>query len=300
MRINIVADDLTGACDTGAAFPGAVVVLREPAPDAQVLVYSTDSRGMSPGDAAHAVRALWDRLPPADLTYKKIDSMLRGNVGAELAAVGAGPAVICPAFPEQGRTVRAGIAYPSGVDLRGFGCEVRDAESAADLRRIADEALERRPVPLLVGSAGLARAVASAIGAVGVPAPPHRPGVALLGIGSDHEATLRQIRWLARNPVGSYVHYSIDTRRPSETQLRMLRADILARDRGGLFLCGGDTARMVCDVLEVNAIRLEREILPGIPMGRLIGGPAEGLAVITKSGGFGAEDAITEVVRALG
>jgi uncharacterized protein YgbK (DUF1537 family) len=40
---------------------------------------------------------------------------------------------------------------------------------------------------------------------------------------------------------------------------------------------------------------LEREILPGIPWGRLIGGSAGGTAVATKAGGFGEIDALVRV-----
>jgi len=302
VRIDIVADDLTGACDTGAAFPGAVVVLREPSPRAEVMVFSTDSRGLEPGDAADVVASLWRRLPPADVYYKKIDSMMRGNVGAELAAIPLRPAILCPAFPEQGRVVRGGVAWPAGVDLRGLGCEVRDAETPEDLERIATEALVRRPIPLLVGSAGLARAVAAAAGIKpafrrsGV----HQPGVAVLAVGSNHEVTRCQVRWIESHAPASYIHYEVDTRRPSQSQVRMLCSDVVERRCGGLFLCGGDTARLVCEALGVNAIRLEGELLPGVPIGRLVGGPAEGTTVVTKSGGFGAEDAIAKVIAVLG
>jgi uncharacterized protein YgbK (DUF1537 family) len=66
---------------------------------------------------------------------------------------------------------------------------------------------------------------------------------------------------------------------------------------GGLFLTGGSTARACLLALGVSALRLEREPLPGIAAGAAIGGAWDGRPVITKSGGFGAPDAIRRLVR---
>ena len=54
-----------------------------------------------------------------------------------------------------------------------------------------------------------------------------------------------------------------------------------------LLLTGGDTALAVCSMLNTNAIELLDEVESGVPVGRMIGGLAEGAVVITKSGGFG-------------
>ncbi len=59
-----------------------------------------------------------------------------------------------------------------------------------------------------------------------------------------------------------------------------------------LFLSGGDTALGTLDALGTRAIRLEGEVLPGLVRGTLVGGDMEGLAVGTKSGAFGKDDAI--------
>jgi uncharacterized protein YgbK (DUF1537 family) len=55
----------------------------------------------------------------------------------------------------------------------------------------------------------------------------------------------------------------------------------------GLFLSGGETADAVLRAAGGEAIRLEREVLPGLVLGRWMGGVADGLAVVTKAGAFG-------------
>ena len=66
-QLVIVADDLTGAADTGACFAGAGFATVIPLsgttiPDADVVVLSTDSRDMSASDAARAVTAAIARV----------------------------------------------------------------------------------------------------------------------------------------------------------------------------------------------------------------------------------------------
>ena len=119
----IVADDLTGAMDGGVQLLGGHAVVVQVSPDTAVagavpaattLVVNTQSRGLDATAAAARVRAACARLREAGRTawFKKLDSTLRGNVGAELAALHAALApcaILCtPALPAQGRTVVAG------------------------------------------------------------------------------------------------------------------------------------------------------------------------------------------------
>jgi uncharacterized protein YgbK (DUF1537 family) len=121
----VLADDLTGAMDTGVAFAraglGTVVsfgLLPEANPE--VLVVTTDSRAVKPFLAARWVKAAVGRLA-GRYVYKKIDSTLRGNIGVEiraaLEALSVDKAVVCPAFPESGRTVVDGRLLIDGVPL---------------------------------------------------------------------------------------------------------------------------------------------------------------------------------------
>jgi uncharacterized protein YgbK (DUF1537 family) len=268
-----------------------------------VLAITTNSRSDEPALAAGKVARAVADLPPHDLLYKKIDSVLRGNTYAEIAALGERPAIACSAFPDQGRVVQAGVAHPPGIDLRSVlppWVEIRDAATNAELDDIAADALLRTPTPLLIGSAGLARAVARLIRPI-PPLEPFVPGHAtvVLAIGSTSETTREQIAWLLQHLPRNFILYEIDVRQPRPGQLSLLKDDLARRRDGGLILSGGDTALLVCDLLGVSAIALEREVLPGMPLGRLVGGVADGLAVITKSGGFGAPDALACAVDVL-
>ena len=65
--VTIVADDLTGACDTGCLFAGAgpVGVIAEPdlsSSDRPVITIDTESRMLPPEAAGAAVRASAQRL----------------------------------------------------------------------------------------------------------------------------------------------------------------------------------------------------------------------------------------------
>jgi uncharacterized protein YgbK (DUF1537 family) len=63
---------------------------------------------------------------------------------------------------------------------------------------------------------------------------------------------------------------------------------------GGLFLTGGDVARAVAAALDASALRIWSEVQPGVPLGTLVGGPYDGLPIVTKAGGFGDENTIID------
>ncbi len=68
---------------------------------------------------------------------------------------------------------------------------------------------------------------------------------------------------------------------------------------GGLVLTGGDLARGVCARLSASALRIEEEVLPGIPCSTLTDGPFKGLRLVTKAGGFGKKEALWRIVQYL-
>jgi uncharacterized protein YgbK (DUF1537 family) len=63
----------------------------------------------------------------------------------------------------------------------------------------------------------------------------------------------------------------------------------------GLVLTGGDTARTVCQSLNVDNILIEGEIFSGIVKGRLVGGLLPERTLITKSGSFGERETLVRL-----
>jgi uncharacterized protein YgbK (DUF1537 family) len=130
----ILADDLTGAADSAAAFGrrghAAMVIWGEngDATDRRlpVLAYDVASRGLSAEAAAACHADVLGRLSePGRLLFKKIDSTLRGQPAAEMAAAlahlksrsGRVFGVLAPAFPATGRATVDGRVLIEGRAL---------------------------------------------------------------------------------------------------------------------------------------------------------------------------------------
>jgi len=160
LRVLIVADDLTGAMDSAGPFAEigvetwvvAAPMQCDPATIARARVVSvnTDSRHLPAAQAATRVREIVRRLGPGafDVVVKKIDSTLRGNVVAETLALletsGRRGAVIAPAFPAQGRTVKSGVVHVNGVPLAETAF-ARDALSPPPLAPLQQVFAEAQP-----------------------------------------------------------------------------------------------------------------------------------------------------------
>lgn len=163
----MIADDLTGATDTAAAFAQAgfraVVVLarRAPPPPADVLVLSTDSRHDTPRVARRKAIAAchWLQRQQAPVLYKKMDSTLQGNIVSEVGAIrdtlGFAAALVCPANPAQGRKIRRSHltvrGKPWGSLLEQFAAQgLREVASVClpFAARTVDRALLRAPFVL--------------------------------------------------------------------------------------------------------------------------------------------------------
>jgi len=327
----LIADDLTGACDAAVQFAARgfrVKVLLDSeggAGQTGVLAVSSESRDGDLASFRNSLERLAHLRPR--ILFKKIDSTLRGHVGPEVAAAmdafRCDVAVVAPAFPAMGRTVESGYLRVDGEmgfvprelaagfrDLPGRFA-LRDAACDADLDAIVSEGLAGGERVLWVGSAGLAAAVARAVG-TGPPAGiAFSPAPAIFCLGSDHAVTMEQQERLVRERAaclfaaetvsgeaisqalaqGRHVVLRIQRGHTSAARVRELLDDA----RGPLVLCGGDTASLVCRALDAGAIDLRREVAPGIPCGVIVGGPFDALPVVTKSGGFGRPDALIEV-----
>lgn len=60
---------------------------------------------------------------------------------------------------------------------------------------------------------------------------------------------------------------------------------------------GGDTSMQICESLKAQGIELIDEIEPGIPIGKIVGGDADGILIVTKSGGFGTDNVFIKIME---
>ncbi len=133
LRVAVIADDLTGAADTGIQFcrPEAPAYLldfdqiqsfRFPESPHSLSLF-TNTRNLKPEQAGESIRAVIPTIKNLnpDLIYKKTDSCLRGNIGAELDALAESmtfeASFVSPALPAQGRTILHDVHYVHGVPL---------------------------------------------------------------------------------------------------------------------------------------------------------------------------------------
>lgn len=331
-RLAIIADDLTGALDSAAPFaaaPGGVVVTSHPdalpqalARGAAVVAVSTRSREVAPAEAEAAVAAVLAALPAATRVFKKVDSRLKGNVAAELAPFAGAPMLVAPAIPEFGRMVVEGALTGFGVSapipvrprLGGAAAHamVPETRSHADMLEALAVAGE---AAVLVGARGLAAALAEAMGLPPAPrfAAGDLPHPLAIVVGSTDPITEAQVEALGACAPGLAAvaapagHLPVPPAGPPAdlTLLHTAPGDgpaeasaiVAARFAAGavpwlqrvrgLVLTGGATAEAVFDALGLTVLDLNGEALPGMPLVA-----AGTFMAVTKSGGFGAPDAL--------
>ena len=169
VNLLVIADDFTGALDTGVQFKanGSLIQLWTGEQEnlfsalhsgIQVLILDAETRHMSPGQAYQTVCHIVSLAVEAGVPciYKKTDSGLRGNIGSELTAMlhaAHAPRVhFIPAFPLLDRVTRQGIHYISGCPVAEsvFG---RDPFEPVQFSSVVDIIASQSDVPAVsVGS----------------------------------------------------------------------------------------------------------------------------------------------------
>ncbi|MET1156136.1 4-hydroxythreonine-4-phosphate dehydrogenase PdxA [Arthrobacter sp.] len=140
----VQADDFSGAAEVGECFArqgfDTRIQLEASSATSDVIVVDTHSRASSAEGAAAAVARVFVGQDAADaaVLFKKIDSLWRGNVGAEVASLTdlGYHMLIAGALPQLRRTVVNGRPYIEGVPLAETG--LWKAEAAAPPSRIAE------------------------------------------------------------------------------------------------------------------------------------------------------------------
>lgn len=211
---------------------------------------------------------------------------------------------------------------------------VVDAVTDADLQRLADAVAVLGTDAIPVGSAGLARHLAN-VWIAEQPAKPavvivtslqevaRRQAAALEAAGAyryeptpghliDDRAWVRSSAKILDHldEVRSTLLLTAPADRSSDLPATLIPrrfADLVARiimhsgsgGISGLVVTGGDGARALAEALEATGINLRDEVVTGVPIGTMVGGPADGLPVVTKAGGFGDDNALVHAVQAV-
>ncbi|EHO17849.1 hypothetical protein HMPREF9466_02685 [Fusobacterium necrophorum subsp. funduliforme 1_1_36S] len=127
----IVADDLTGSNATcsllkkvGLRAASIFQLPKKRIEEMDVISYSTDSRGVTKEEAYERVKRAVNGLKGDEILLynKRIDSTLRGNIGAEMDAMleqleENRIAVVVPSYPDSGRIVVNKIMLVNGILL---------------------------------------------------------------------------------------------------------------------------------------------------------------------------------------
>lgn len=173
----ILADDLTGAADTGIFFANegfaAAISLRTDGPteDAPVLIIDTDTRDTDAHIAQERVRAALTGHDERTV-FKKVDSTLRGHIAAELAVVVEGqdvPVICAPAFPGTGRVTCDGVQFEGGRPLREGQAWAAQRDQAPETVAAALTPLPSTPIGLdQVRGPGLTDVLAATKGRIAI------------------------------------------------------------------------------------------------------------------------------------
>ncbi|EBA11128.1 3-oxo-tetronate kinase [Roseobacter sp. CCS2] len=156
MKLGIIADDFTGASDIGltlaeagmsvAQFIGVPAGPADPTLDAGVVALKSRTAPVQDAVSASLAACDWLMAQGAKQVVLKVcstfDSTAKGNIGPVLDALAkrlnAGPVIVCPAFPENGRSVYQGHLFVADRPLHESGMQDHPLTPMkdADLRRV--------------------------------------------------------------------------------------------------------------------------------------------------------------------
>lgn len=158
VKLLVIADDFTGALDTGVQFraKNSMVLVHKRGDqslrdilekDMQVLIVDAETRHMSPDEAFQIVYDIVDTAVTLGVSYiyKKTDSGMRGNIGSELTAFlrasKSSRIHYIPAFPQMGRITVNGIHYVNGVPVSEsiFGTDLFEPVRKSAVKEIIAE-----------------------------------------------------------------------------------------------------------------------------------------------------------------
>ena len=326
MNVLALADDVTGALEVGALLDAPVFVDVDIEFGGSLIdrcVMDTETRHLDAAEAsAKILRCVRGRQP--DLIYKKTDSTLRGNIGAELAALSSAyperQVIFFPAYPDMGRTVVKGELLVDGVPVHlsqfasdpqnpvatsavaalfqgDAGVSIVEASSNADMARAIDAALYARPVPILAGPASVARCVGQFFGFRSSHSADLRLSARCLVVnGSLHPVAKEQVRRILRGTgwvVMDFESHGATPQSFARELARAVREKLEHEPFESVIVLGGDSAFALLAALNARVIKPIGEVAAGVPVARI-----GAWQLVTKAGGFGDADLLARLQRA--
>jgi uncharacterized protein YgbK (DUF1537 family) len=228
------------------------------------------------------------------------------------------------------RSSMTAIAIAPGLLVDNVALLLADAERDDDLWTLA-EYVASTDVRLVAGSAGFARFVApfwcweTTDPDEENDAWAERAGTVFVIVGTRHPTTRAQLEYLQQADDVTVVNVAPDDADSALTALRQAFAETpvvvaalvvppdtavtndaladlarvsitVAAERGddlcGIVTTGGATTLAICEAADVHLMRVVDEVLPGVPCSVIEDGRLTGVPLVTKSGGFGDEDAL--------
>ena len=385
-KLLMIADDLTGALDAGVAFASAGIqtcvgqgdyfLRNQEARQYSVQVTVAETRHVSAQDAYDQVYELVQRAAGCGFTciYKKTDSALRGNPGAELAAVrdASEEKTICfvPAFPKMNRVTRQGVQYIDGTipvaesvfgndpfnpvrysavleiisqttegrayladpseNVYDSGIAVFDAQTEADILRIARNLVKSGNARLLAGCAGLASVLPQVLQFPTDERNTHYPGGHLaVFCGSINPISMAQCqtavdqgaprfhlmedgRFLPTEELAERIAHALQTAsitvfdtgslevqgtdpKHIAERVSLVVKGVTERNTGSiLFIIGGDTLIAFIRTMGIETIIPMAELFPGVVLAKYHD-HGNWHFLISKSGGFGDETLLMDI-----
>ena len=149
----ILADDLSGATEIAgvASRSGTDVIvcldLPKQRPEADTVVIDSNTRLLSPGESETRVTRICQSIRSWDTAsfFKKVDSILRGPVTAEIEAImkslGQKRAILASANPSMGRFIRKGHYLINSVPLEktSFAQDPHHPRQCSEVRKLIDD-----------------------------------------------------------------------------------------------------------------------------------------------------------------
>jgi len=179
----VIADDFTGANDTGiqflkAGYESSVILAPEAFSSFEkngAVILDTESRNIQSPEAAEILRNAVPHLAGSKgkrVFYKKVDSTLRGNIAVEVAVLreelGFQLTVFAPAYPGNKRISRDGLLLLDGVPVAEteMGRDPRKPVTTSSLaeallgagknsaRTVSLDEVREKKIPSILGAAG--------------------------------------------------------------------------------------------------------------------------------------------------